>query len=286
MRASRIERNVEFRVLARVLQWLHLKEAVRSSIDHAVRIGMSRIYPEVVRALPHDPQARTQGLLYFDGLLYESVGATHQSFLRCIDPADGKVVRSITIEGDYAEGIATVGDRLFQLSWKSGIARIYQLPELVQVDEALYDGEGWGLAACPGGMVMSDGTCRLLFRDAEFRVTKELRVRSRGIPLRRINDIEYVDGRIYANVLGSSDLWVIAADSGKVVEIVDCSALAKSAGALDQHSVLNGIAYNRDDDTFFVTGKHWKWLYQVRLPAGPGTRGTSTAARQYAECNR
>jgi len=272
--------------LGKMLRLLKMKEAVQSAIGGFIRLGMPRVYPEIIRILPHDQQARTQGLMYRDGLLYESAGSTKSSTLRCIDPSDASIQKSITIDGDHAEGIATIGNRLFQIFWRSGIARIYQLPDLVQIGEVHYEGQGWGLASCPNSMVMSNGTSRLRFRDVAFRVTKEMRVRSRGIPLRLINDLEFVNGMIYANLLGSTDLWVIEADSGKATGIVDCSALAKQVAPLAKDSVFNGIAYNSDHDTFFVTGKNWKYLFEIRIPDVAVVRTCSGAAGSQLESTR
>jgi glutamine cyclotransferase len=205
--------------------------------------------------------------MYRDGLLYESTGSTTSSTLRCLDPSGGSVLKSVTIDDDYAEGIAAVENRIFQLSWKSGIARVFRFPELVQVDAVRYEGEGWGLAAWRHGLIMSNGTCRLQFRDSHFRTTAQLAVHSHRLPLRLINDLEYVDGFIYANVLYSSHIWIIGAETGNVAGIIDCSGLVEAAAPTGDGCVLNGIAYNHDRGTFFLTGKNWACLFEVILPS-------------------
>jgi glutaminyl-peptide cyclotransferase len=156
-----------------------------------------------------------------------------------------------------------VGDRMVQLSWKSGRAHVYRFPELVKVGEIAYEGEGWGLTAGPTGLIMSNGSSMLYFRNEGFEVTRTLRVRSNGIPVRNINDIECVNRSVFANILNSSDIFEISLHGGNVVRIIDCSSLVAEAAPLGEYAVLNGIAYNSDNGTFFLTGKNWPLLFEV-----------------------
>lgn len=238
----------------------------RYAIDRLARIGVTRVAPRIVRTLPHDERAFTQGLLYHGGLIYESTGGHVGSSLRRIDANDGGLKELIPIEGDFAEGIAVSGGRLFQLHWLSGKVRVYSFPELISIEALSFDGEGWGLASTPKGLIMSDGTSVLRYHDETFTVTDELHVRSNSLPIRRLNDLEWVGDHLYANVLGSSDLLEIASGTGSVTRIVDCSALIAAAAPRTADHVLNGIAYNRDEKTFFLTGKNWKYLFEVAIP--------------------
>jgi glutamine cyclotransferase len=244
----------------------HVKHALKVLVDRLIRAGVPRVGAQIVRTLPHDRQAFTQGLSYHNGFLYESTGSESRSGLRCLDPSDGRMLREVFIEDDHAEGIAVVADRLVQLSWKSGRARVYHLPDLVRIGELAYDGEGWGLTGGPAGFIMSNGTSTLSFLDEGFKVVRVLHVRSNGIPIRNINDIEWVDRLIYANILGSTDIFEISLDDGIVIGILDCSALAATADPGTEVSVLNGIAYNRQRETLFVTGKHWPLLFEINVP--------------------
>lgn len=243
------------------------KVGLRAMIDRLVRFGVPTVVPHVLRTLPHDTEAFTQGLVYWAGQLYESTGKIHLSSLRAIDPRDGRVCRLVTVDGDFAEGIAVLGNNLYQLAWKSGRVRVYRLSDLVLVDELQYQGDGWGLTTIDGELLMSDGTSVLSFRDAKFGCSRKLRVTSHGIPIRRLNDLACVGRSIFANVWPTSYILELSADTGQILRVVDCSALALAARPDGKECVFNGIAYNADCDSFFVTGKNWKSIFEVRIPA-------------------
>ncbi len=151
---------------------IHPGRSFRSLASKAVRWRIPVVVAQVVRTLPHDVASRTQGLAYQDGRLYESCGGRESSSLHCLDARDGSTLNSVCIPGDFAEGIAIIGDRLWQLSWKSGHGRLYQVSDLRQIDQFQYEGQGWGLTADAGGLIMSDGTNRLALRDADFRIRR------------------------------------------------------------------------------------------------------------------
>ncbi len=140
---------------------LHLRRFAKSLLDQAVRWRVPVITPRIVRSLPHDDRAFTQGLTFYDGCLYESTGLIGHSTLRRIDPLDGSLMKLVQISDDFAEGIAVFGGSLYQLSWHSGKARVFRFPELVMIGEVRYQGEGWGLTSSPEGLIMSDGTSHL-----------------------------------------------------------------------------------------------------------------------------
>lgn len=244
---------------------IHPRRSLRSLASKAVRWRIPVVVPQVVRALPHDVGSRTQGLAYQDGLLYESCAGRKSSSLHCLDAGDGSTLKSVCIPGDVAEGIAIIGDRLWQLSWKSGRGRLYQVSNLQQIDEFNYEGEGWGLTAGADGLIMSDGSNRLALRDPDFRIQRHVSVRSNGVPVQRLNDLAWADGRLYANVWGSSNLFELSLDSGALLRIVDCSALAAAAADVPE-TTMNGIAYNPVRNTLFASGKHWDRIFELAIP--------------------
>lgn len=230
--------------------------------------AVQTVAPIILRTLPHDPTAFTQGLLHHDEKLYESTGAPEgrESSLRVSDAVTGAGIQMVEIPSLFAEGIAAYRGRLVQLTWRSQRALVYSFPELEYKGTVPYEGEGWGLTAYPGGFIMSSGSDTLQFRDSSFAVTRRLAVTLDGRPLRSLNELEYVAGTVYANVWYSSYIFAVSAQTGRVTAMIDCAALIDSAGPESEHDVLNGIAYNDSAGTFFVTGKNWRVMFEVRLP--------------------
>ena len=222
------------------------------------------VTPRVVRTIPHDTTAFTQGLLFHNGTLLESTGAPRgrESSLRVIDPRDGRVLQRRAVPGVFAEGIAVAGGSLVQLAWRCGTARVYALPTLSPVGELRYSGEGWGLTHDGESFIMSNGSDTLYFRDTAFKATGARAVTLKGRPLRNLNELEHVDGWVYANVWHSSYVFQIDPRVGKVERIIDCTELVLTAGG-DDHRVLNGIAYESSAGTFYLTGKDWPVIFEV-----------------------
>ncbi len=235
--------------------------------DHLIRYSVPRVVPQVCRSLPHDTAAFTQGLCYYDGVLYESTGLEPGSSLRRIDPRDGKLQQVLSVEGDFAEGIAVLRGELYQLSWKRGIARVYAVPSLELTRTVSYSGQGWGLAAYDHGFFMSNGSNKILQRDAVFEVKRRIQVRAGAIPIHNLNDLTYANGLIYANVLWRSQILEIDPSNGQVLRLIDCSKLVDAAMPMDCDSVLNGITYNPSDKRFFLSGKRWPWIFEVKIPS-------------------
>ena len=244
-----------------------LKRAVKSTLAAISHWRVPRVEPVIVRTIPHDRSAFTQGLAYAHGLLYESCGSRRDSCIRCLNSFDGEVRKTVSIANDFGEGIAIHGELLYHLSWKSEKARVFRLPDLELVDELRYQGEGWGLCSGHDGIAMSNGTGTLKFFDLRFHLTRKMRVTLNRLPTRRLNDLEWVRDSIYANVLFSNEILEISAAHGYVTRIIDCSALTAAAGPSDVEHVLNGIAYNPDRNTFFVTGKCWGIMFEVGVPS-------------------
>jgi glutaminyl-peptide cyclotransferase len=223
---------------------------------------------EVVASHPHDPGAFTQGLLVHEGSLFESTGLNGRSTVREVEPSSGRVLRSVSLpESLFGEGLAQVEDRLVQLTWTSGLARIYELASFDVVGEWRYQGEGWGICHDGERFVMSNGSDRLSFRDEDtFAEVGGVTVTLDGQQLSRLNELECVDGKVYANVWQTESIAEIDPATGAVTAYIDASGLlteSERAGT----DVLNGIAYDPARQSFYLTGKLWPRLFEVRFVA-------------------
>jgi glutamine cyclotransferase len=221
---------------------------------------------KVVRAYPHDRQAFTQGLLFYRGSLYESTGLYGRSAIRRVDLMSGQIEHQETLPADlFGEGLARVGERLFQLTWKSHKVLVWDLATLKKVGELAYEGEGWGLCFDGRHLIMSDGSDRLVRRSPDnFAVVSEIRVRMAGRPLAKLNELECTGDLIYANVWQDDHIARIDARTGKVTGWIAASGLLNpsQAAAAD---VLNGIADLGGTGRLLVTGKLWPRLFEVEL---------------------
>jgi len=235
--------------------------------------GVERLVPEVVRSVPHDPDAFTQGLLYADGRFFESTGRYGRSDLREVDPTTGSVVRSRPLESHFfAEGLALVGDRLIQLTYREGTALVYDRDTFEEVARFRYDGEGWGL--CYDGRVlwMSDGSSSLQRRDpTTFELLGRLPVQRDGRPVPRLNELACVGAHVVANVWQTTELVRIDTASGRVDAVVEAAALVPDDARVraDRDAVLNGVAHDETTGRWWLTGKLWPVLYEVRFVAAP-----------------
>jgi glutaminyl-peptide cyclotransferase len=244
-----------------------IKRAVKSTIRAISHWRVPRVEPVIVATLPHDPAAFTQGLCCHNSCLYESTGGETNSTLRRLNIEDGSVEMRVPIQDDYAEGIAVVDDRLYQLSWKSGTAREYRLPELDLVATYRYRGEGWGMCAWRGRLLHSDGSHRLRWSDTNFQSRGSIHVTSNGVPVGWLNDLECVGDRVYVNVVACNYLLDVCVVTGRVQRVVDCHQLVALESPESESSQLNGIAYWQDRNLFFVTGKRWRSLYVISIPS-------------------
>ncbi len=225
-----------------------------------------RLKVKVLSTRPHDPEAFTQGLVLQGGTLYESTGLYGKSSLREVDPKTGAVRRKVAVPAEYfAEGLALVDDRLLQITWKEEKTLVYNRADFKPAGEFRYDGEGWGLCSDGARLVMSDGSNRLTFRDPKtFAVLSILDVTLAGKPANQLNELECVDGAIYANVWQTDDILRIDPRDGRVTAVVDASGLLtpEERGKTD---VLNGIAWNPETRTFLITGKLWPKMFEVQF---------------------
>lgn len=224
---------------------------------------------ELLRTFPHDPGAYTQGLLFHEGKLYESTGQYSESTLREVDPATGEVLRSVELSDEYfAEGLALVGDRLIQLTWKEGTALLYDRETLSRIGSIPYQGDGWGLCYDGTTLFMTSGGSLLHLRDPETFATLGTRpITLDGRALWQVNEIECVGEYIYGNVYLTDRIVKIEKETGRVVAEYSAAGLVPEGGRpATNGAVLNGIAYDPGNDVFYLTGKLWPSMFEVRFP--------------------
>lgn len=227
---------------------------------------------QVTARFPHDPTAFTEGLLWADSILFESTGLYGHSELRRVDLRSGRVLASRALAPNrFGEGLALLNGRLYQLTWKAGVAYTYDAATLAPGDSFHYGGEGWGLATDGTSLIMSDGSDSLrVLSPATFQVQRVIHVRYQDAPLYRLNELEYADGELLANVYQSD--WVVRIDpaTGAVREAIDLTDLYPDRPVTAD--VMNGIALAPDGRQWLLTGKRWPVLFEVqrRAPAGHG----------------
>ena len=221
---------------------------------------------DVLRQLSHERDAYIQGLVWWNDQLFESTGREGESTLRRLDPRTGRVEQRIDVPAQYfGEGLALVDRRLIMLTWRAQRAFTYDRDSFEPGEIFRYQGEGWGLCFDGLRLVMSDGSDRLTFRDpATFEPIGEQRVRLRGQPLRDLNELECVDGAVYANVWEEDFLVRIDPESGRVTDYIDATGLLQGEDRIGAE-VLNGIAYDPTAETFYITGKWWPKMFEVRF---------------------
>jgi glutamine cyclotransferase len=230
------------------------------------RTAVPRYSYTVVKVYPHDAAAFTQGLDYVDGVLYEGTGLNGRSSIRRVKLETGEVLQRRDVPRQhFGEGITVWGDVLVELTWQSQIAFVYDLKTFSPRRTFTYPGEGWGLTHDSSSLIMSDGSDSLRFLDpATFAERRRVKVTAGGMPVRDLNELEYVKGEVFANVWQSDSIVRIDPRTGAVTGRVDLSGLLapRERAAAD---VLNGIAYDERGDRLFVTGKLWPKLFEIRL---------------------
>ena len=221
---------------------------------------------EIVATFPHAPAAFTQGLAIHDGRLYEGTGQYGESTLRRVDLATGRIEKTITLGNSYfGEGITIFGERLYQLTWQNNVALVYDLETFDRVGTYRYDGEGWGLTNDGTHLIVSDGSASIRFHDPEtFEVVRRLSVQADGTPVISLNELEYINGEIWANLWYQDRIARISPETGAVLGWIDLSGLYPPSRRASE-DVLNGIAYDADADRLYVTGKNWPWLYEIDI---------------------
>jgi glutamine cyclotransferase len=215
---------------------------------------------------PHDPEAFTQGLLLHEGKLYESTGLEGRSSLRRVDAVTGEVELKIDLAPEYfAEGLALVGDKLIQLTWKNGKAFVYNKDTFEKTGEFTYEGEGWGLTYDGKSLLMTDGSNRVTFRNPEtFAIERSIEVKSGETPVTGLNELEYVDGLLYANIWQRDLIAGIDPNTGEVISLIGLPGLLSPEDRA-KADVLNGIAFDPSTRSFLVTGKLWPKLFELEF---------------------
>jgi glutamine cyclotransferase len=218
---------------------------------------------EIVATYPHDADAFTQGLLYEDGYLYEGTGIYGESSLRKVDLETGDVLMRRDLSGSYfGEGITTWGDRIYQLTWQSRVGFVYAKDTFDSLRAFSYDTEGWGLTNDDSELIMSDGSSTISFRNAEtFDINRQITVADGTTAVTWLNELEYVDGSIFANVWYHDRIARIHPEDGRVIGWIDLGEICD----VQPNGVLNGIAYDDGGDRLLVTGKNWDLIYEIRL---------------------
>lgn len=228
---------------------------------------------EVVRTYPHDPTAYTEGLMFHEGRFFESTGEVGKSDIREVELETGRVIRKRPLtqkdkndSGYFGEGIAIADDRIIELTWKSGVAFIYDWKTFEPKGQFKYEGEGWAFTKSGDSLIMSNGTPVLNYRDPKtFAITRSLTVTDHDVPVSNLNELEWVKGEIWANVWTVDQIVRIDPKTGKVLGYINLTGLLENADKNGNEDVLNGIAYDEKSDRIFVTGKRWSKLYEIKL---------------------
>ncbi|MED5547929.1 MAG: glutaminyl-peptide cyclotransferase [Pseudomonadota bacterium] len=228
---------------------------------------VSRATAEVVATYPHDTGAFTQGLFIEGGLLFESTGQIGASGLRQVTLETGHVERQTALEPPYfGEGSVQLGSRIYMLTWQSETGFIFDAATFERIGTFAYSGQGWGLTHDGTHLILSDGTAALRMIDpTDFSTVRTIEVTLAGRPVRRLNELEWVDGEIWANVWQTPLIVRIDPESGAVTGLIDLTDLVPAALAGSRDAVANGIAWNRDTGQIYVTGKLWPSLYEIRI---------------------
>jgi glutamine cyclotransferase len=224
------------------------------------------IIPVIIETLPRDSSAFTQGFFFHKGRLYESHGLYGHSGLQVIDSKSGSTLKRIECPPNlFAEGCTEFNGSLVQLTWREQTAFVYRLPDLDKRNTLTYAGEGWGLTSDGVRFYMSDGTDTITVRNNDFTIIRRIAVRANGMPVSKLNELEWAAGKLYANIWYSDRIAEIDPKSGRVMRFIDCSELIRRENPGSPDYVLNGIAFDPAANIFYLTGKKWKNCFLVKL---------------------
>ncbi len=221
---------------------------------------------EVIAEYPHDTESYTQGLFFHKGQLYETTGLHGKSTLRQVDMHSGKALKRFDFADKYfVEGSVVFKDNLYILTWDTKVAFIYDADSLKYKSTWTYPREGWGITTDGKQLIASDGSSTLYFMDEKFSLKRRVNVKYEERSVRWLNELEYIDGKIWANVYTTDEIVMINPKDGKVVGLIDCRGLLPKDLYTSDTDVLNGIAYNPETEKIYLTGKNWPKMYEVRL---------------------
>ena len=221
----------------------------------------------MINRFPHDPDAFTQGLVYDDGFLYEGTGQYGESSIRKVDLETGEAINIYTLaQSLFGEGITIMEDKLYQLTWKSQVGFVYDKESFHLLNRVTYPTQGWGITHDGENLIMSNGTSTIYYLDPEFFTEiRRLEVYNEQGAVNNINELELINGKIYANVWQTDDIIIIDPQTGKVLGQINLKGILKSSERNRRTDVLNGIAYDEENDRIFVTGKYWSRLFEIRI---------------------
>lgn len=221
----------------------------------------------VVAEMPHSTDSYTQGLEWHEGVFYEGTGLNGHSRLMIVNPATGEATKSVSLSRrHFGEGITILGEKIYQLTWTSGKLFLYDKSTLRSLGELSYSGEGWGLTNDGQRLYMSDGTNRITVRNPkDFAIERTIEVKMGGRSVRYLNELEWIEGEIWANIYITDTIVRINPDTGEVVGVVDLTDLQSPTDRTFNTDVLNGIAWDASTKRLFVTGKNWNKIYQIEL---------------------
>jgi glutaminyl-peptide cyclotransferase len=235
--------------------------------DTAQATGSRQLDFEVVNDYPHDPNAFLQGLLWHDGCLYESTGLYGQSTLRRVDLPTGRILKSINLPSEiFGEGLAAVGERLIQLTWKSKLGFVYNRDSFALLRRFSYETEGWGLTYDGKMLIMSDGSSNLTYLDpVTFSPVRKLAATMNGRPIDNLNELEFIEGAIWSNVWQTDVILCIDPGTGHANSYLNLRGILPDKMRTGREDVLNGIAYDARQKRIFVSGKLWPRIFEIRV---------------------
>lgn len=231
------------------------------------KVKAKKLKAVAVEKFPHDKYAYTQGLFFENGVLYESCGQYGRSDIRTVDIKTGKTLGKKNLDSKYfAEGSVIHGGNLYLLTWREQVCLVYEPSTFKKIGELRYSGEGWGLTTDGNELIMSNGSASLTFLDPmTFMESRRIDVTLNGKPVEYINELEYIEGEIWANVYLEDYIITINPQTGAVTSVIDCTEIYPAAIRSAHADVLNGIAYNKADGSIYITGKYWPELYRIKV---------------------
>ena len=221
---------------------------------------------KVINSYPHDKNAFTQGLEFFNGNLYEGTGLYNKSSIRKVNLKNGEIIKTHKLTDNYfGEGITIYKDKVYQLTWKSGIGFIYNL-DFKLIDKFTYNYQGWGLTHDKDHLILSDGTNTIRFLDPQsLEVVRKIKVTKNNKKVTKINELEYIKDKIYANIWQEDYIVIINPENGKVTAVIDLEGIINPKNYDYKFNVLNGITYDSENDRLFVTGKLWPKIFEIKI---------------------